>query len=251
MLSTQLSNYRPPQDLLVERVILVTGAGDGIGRAAAIAYAAHGATVILAGRTTAKLERVYDQIEKHNYPLATIYPVDLYGAGEKDYRTLCQTIDEQFGRLDGLLHNASVLGERTPIANYKLSCWEEVMKVNVTAPFLLTKSLLPVLEKSKDASVIFTSSGVGRKGRAYWGAYAVSKFATEGLCQVLADELEGTTSVRANCINPGATRTSMRAKAYPAEDPRTLKTPEEIVATYLYLMGQDSQELNGQSIDAQ
>lgn len=248
---TSFNDYMPASDLLAGRIILVTGAGAGIGKAAALCYAAHGATVILAGRTVSKLEQVYDLIEDRGYPAATIYPVDFNGATEDDYRILCQTIDEQFGRLDGLLHNASELGERTPLANYKLGNWEKVMKVNVTSQFMLTKALLPVLEKSPDGAIIFTSSGVGRKGRAFWGAYAVSKFATEGMCQVLADELEETTQIRVNCLNPGATRTFMRAKAYPAEDPRTLKSPDQIMGAYLYLMGPDSRGISGQSLDAQ
>jgi NAD(P)-dependent dehydrogenase (short-subunit alcohol dehydrogenase family) len=248
---TTFDDYQPADDLLRDRVILITGAGDGIGRAAALACARHGATVILAGRTTAKLEQVYDEIEEAGAPIATIYPVDLNGATEDDYLTLANAIDEQFGRLDGLLLNAGELGERTPIANYKSSSWETVMQVNVTSQFLLCKSLLPLLEKSPDAHILFTSSSVGRKGRAFWGAYAVSKFATEGLCQVLADELEDTTSIKVNCVNPGATRTAMRMKAYPGEDPGTLKTPEEIMPAYLYLLGPDSRQVSGQSLDAQ
>jgi NAD(P)-dependent dehydrogenase (short-subunit alcohol dehydrogenase family) len=244
-------SYQPATNLLENRIVLVTGAGDGIGKAAALAYAAHGATVILAGRTIAKLEQVYDLIEKKGYPQPSIYPVDLNGATEEDFLTLRETIETEFGRLDGLLHNAGELGERTPLANYKLSSWVKVMNLNVTAQFLLTKALLPVLEKSRDAAIIFTSSSVGRKGRAFWGAYAVSKFATEGLSQVLADELEGVSNIRVNCLNPGATRTQMRAKAYPAEDPRTLKSPEQIMSAYLFLMGADSAGISGQSLDAQ
>lgn len=248
---SQFSDYQPAPDLLAGRIILVTGAGDGIGKAAALAYAAHGATVILAGRTVAKLEQVYDLIEDQGFPEATIYPVDLNGATEEDYLALAQTIAEQFGRLDGLLHNAAELGQRTPIANYQASTWIKVMNVNVNAQFLLTKALLPVLEQASDAAIIFTTSSVGRKGRAFWGAYAVSKFATEGLCQVLADELEDTTRIRANCINSGATATQMRARAFPGEDPRTIKTPEAIMAAYLYLMGPDSLGVSGQSVNAQ
>ena len=244
-------DYTPTEDLLKDKVILITGAGDGIGRAAALSFARHGATVILAGRTVAKLEQVYDLIEEEGHPCPTIYPVDLGGATEADYKALAELIDTEFGRLDGLLHNASELGERTPIANYKLASWEKVMHTNVTAQFSLTKALLPVLEKAPAASIVFTSSGVGRKGKAFWGAYAVSKFATEGLSQVLAAELDGTSNIRVNCINPGATRTAMRAKAYPAEDPRTLRTGDEIMGTYLYLMGDDSRAVTGQSLDAQ
>lgn len=244
-------DYQAPSQLLRERIIFVTGAGDGIGRAASLAFAAHGATVILAGRTLAKLEAVYDSIAAAGYPQAVIQPLDLNGATEADYQQLADAIQEQFGRLDGLLHNASELGQRTPIANYQASTWQKVMQVNVNAQFLLTKTLLPALEQSADAAIVLTSSGVGRVGRAFWGAYAVSKFATEGFCQVLAAELEETTRIRVNCINPGATRTRMRAAAYPAEDPRTLKTPEQIMPAYLYLMGSGSSGVTGKSFNAQ
>ncbi len=244
-------HYCAPADLLRDKVILVTGAGDGIGRCAAETFAAHGATVILLGRTIAKLEQVYDAIEVAGHPQPAIYPLSLEGASEPDYQHLADALDAEFGRLDGLLHNAGELGERTPIANYSLASWQQVMQVNVTGAFLLTKALLPLLKRADAASVVFTSSGVGRHGRAFWGAYAVSKFAVEGLSQVLAHELQEVSSVRVNCINPGATRTRMRAAAYPAEDPATLSTPADIMPTYLYLMGRDSAALSGQSLDAQ
>jgi NAD(P)-dependent dehydrogenase (short-subunit alcohol dehydrogenase family) len=244
-------DYRAPANLLAGRVILVTGAGDGIGRAASLAYARHGATVILAGRTTAKLEAVYDSIVAAGLPEPVIQPLDLAGASEADYQTVADALVAEFGRLDGLLHNASELGQRTPIANYQAGTWQKVMQVNVNATFLLTKALLPALEQSADGAILLTSSGVGRVGRAFWGAYAVSKFAIEGFCQVLAGELEDTTRIRVNCINPGATRTRMRAAAYPAEDPRTLKTPDDIMPGYLYLMGPDSLGVTGRSFDAQ
>src|SRR5690606_38796939 len=244
-------DYRAPANLLAGRVILVTGAGDGIGRAASLAYARHGATVILAGRTTAKLEAVYDSIVAAGLTEPVIQPLDLAGASEADYQTVADALVAEFGRLDGLLHNASELGQRTPIANYQAGTWQKVMQVNVNATFLLTKALLPALEQSADGAILLTSSGVGRVGRAFWGAYAVSKFAIEGFCQVLAGELEDTTRIRVNCINPGATRTRMRAAAYPAEDPRTLKTPNDIMPGYLYLMGPDSLGVTGRSFDAQ
>lgn len=160
-------------------------------------------------------------------------------------------IDSEFGRLDGILHNASLLGQRTPLESYDPHTFEQVMRVNVNAGFLLTQALLPLIKLSEDASIIFTSSSVGRKGRAYWGAYAISKFATEGMMQTLADEYENSGHIRVNCINPGATRTQMRAYAYPAEDPQNLATPADIQPLYLYLMGPDSRGVNGQSIDAQ
>ena len=243
--------YQAPSQLLEGRTLLVTGAGDGIGRIAAHSFAASGATVILLGRTVAKLERVYDEITQQGDTEPVIIPLCLEKASAEDYQTMADAIDEQFGKLDGLLHNAGLLGQRTTISNYQQSDWEQVMQVNVNAAFLLTKTVLPLLKVSPDASIIFTSSGVGRKGKAFWGAYSVSKFATEGMAQVLSHELEETTNIRVNCINPGATRTKMRAIAYPAEDPNGLKTPEQIMPVYLYLMGLDSIGVTGQSFDAQ
>jgi NAD(P)-dependent dehydrogenase (short-subunit alcohol dehydrogenase family) len=249
--ATQIAEYQPDSNLLAERIILITGAGDGIGKAAALTCAAHGATVILAGRTVAKLEQVYDQILEAGGPEPIIYPIDLEGASSENYDELCVNIAELFGHLDGLLHNAGILGQRTPLSNYRQDVWDKVMKVNVTAQFQMTQALMPVLEKSADASVIFTTSGVGRVGRSFWGAYAVSKFAVEGMVQVWASELEGLGSVRVNAINPGATATGMRAQAFPAENPGSLKSAAEIMPAYLYLLGSDSKAVNGQSVDAQ
>ncbi len=243
--------YPPPENLLADKVILVTGAGDGIGRAAALAYAKAGATIVLAGKTTSKLEAVYDQIEAAGCPQAAIYPIHLGGAVHKDYLDLHDTLEKEFGRLDGLLHNASIVGDRKAIAQTSADDWQEVMQVNVNAAFMMTQALLPLLDKSSNGSIVFTSSSVGRVGRAYWGPYAVSKFATEGLMQVLADELEGTSNIRVNAINPGATNTAMRRSAYPAEEPDTNPSPEQIMPLYLFLMGQDSDQVNGQSLDAQ
>ena len=252
MLSTlDITRYKPGLNHLEKRIILVTGAGDGIGKAVAIGAAKSGATVILAGRTVAKLEQVYKLIIETGGPEPSIYPVDLAGATAKDYDDLGVLIDEQFGRLDGLLHNAAILGLRSPLTNYSSELWSKVIQVNLTAQFQMTQSLMTVLEKSQDASVIFTTSGVGRVGKAFWGAYAVSKFAIEGMVQTWASEVEGLGSVRINAINPGATRTIMRAQAFPGENPNDLKTPEDILPAYLYLLGQDSIGVNGQSIEAQ
>ncbi|HEX4974987.1 MAG TPA: YciK family oxidoreductase [Pseudomonadales bacterium] len=243
--------YQAPVDLLKDKVILVTGAGDGIGKAVASAYAQHGATVILLGRTVAKLEQTYDDIEKLGRGSPAIYPLDLASADESDYQELANILEREFGQLDGLLHNAALLGTLSPIESYPAATWHKVMKVNVDAGFMLTRATLPLLRQSESSSLVFTTSGVGHRGRAYWGAYSVSKFATEGLMQVLADELENTSSVRVNCINPGATRTAMRQSAFPAENPDSLCRPEEITAAYLYLMGEDSIGVHGQIIDAQ
>ncbi len=243
--------YRPRPDLLQGRVILVTGAGDGIGRAAALACARHGATVILLGRTARKLERVHDEIRHSGAPAPSIVVLDLARAQGPAYRDLAMQIETSYGRLDGLLHNAAILGERTPIEQYDIGKWTEVMHVNLTAPFVLTQMLMPLLRRSEDASVVFTGSSVGRRGKAYWGAYAVSKFGIEGLSQVLAEETRNTTPIRVNCINPGAARTSMRASAYPAEDPKQRPDPASLMAPYLFLLGPDSRGVSGGSFDCQ
>jgi NAD(P)-dependent dehydrogenase (short-subunit alcohol dehydrogenase family) len=247
-----MQDYQAPADLLKDHIIMVTGAGNGIGRAAAKAYAAHGATVILVGRTVSRLESVYDEIEAAGHPKPAIVPLNFEGAAVKDYEELAMTIEDNFGHLDGLLHNAGILGDRSPVEVYNPETWNKVMQVNATAPFLLSRAMIPLLRKARAASVIFTSSGVGRKAKAYWGAYAVSKFAVEGLSQLMADELDDErNNVRVNCLNPGATRTSMRALAYPAEDPETNPEPEDLMPVYLYLMGKDSEGVNGQQLDAQ
>ncbi|MBE9538782.1 MAG: YciK family oxidoreductase [Proteobacteria bacterium] len=245
------SDYVAPTDLLAGKIILVTGAGDGIGRAAALAYAKHGATLVLLGRTVEKLEAVYDEIEAAGYPQAAIFPLDLKTITEQECESLRDALEREFGALDGLLHNAGILGERRPIESATYPSWTEVMQVNVNAQFLLTQSLLPLLQAAPTASIIFTSSGVGRTGRAFWGAYAVSKFATEGLMQVLADELENISKVRVNSLNPGATNTAMRRTAYPGEKPSTNPSPKDIMPAYLYLMGKDSIGITGKAYNAQ
>src|SRR5690606_28770399 len=205
----------------------------------------------LLGRTQEKLEAVCDQIKAAGGPEPAMAPVNLDVARPQDYEALADLFDKEFGRLDGILHNASILGDITPLEQYEYGTWDTVMQVNVNAAFYLTRALIPLLRESDDASILFTSSSVGRKGRAFWGAYAVSKFATEGMMQVLADELENVSRIRVNSINPGATRTRMRALAYPAEDASTLKTPEQIVPAYLYLLGPASTGVTGQALDAQ
>jgi len=248
---TDHANYTYPADLLKDRIILVTGASDGIGRALAVHAAAHGARVILHGRNVAKLEQVYDKIETlGGAPQPAIAVMDLAVADSEAYTSLADSLADEFGRLDGLVNNAGILGERFSIEQYDAAMWQQVMHVNVTAAFAITQVCLPLLHRSDDASIIFTSSGVGRVGKPFWGAYAVSKFATEGLSQVLASELEHG-PIRVNCINPGPVRTKMRRAAYPAEDREALKTAEEILPTYMYLLGPDSHGVTGKSLDAQ
>ncbi|MCP3698697.1 MAG: YciK family oxidoreductase [Aliivibrio sp.] len=243
-------DYQVSADALKNKTILVTGAGDGIGKQAALHYAEHGATVILLGRTVAKLEAVYDEIEAAGYPTPAIVPLDLKGASKQHYIDMAETIQSQFGKLDGLLHNAGLLGMLSPFEQFEEAIFDEVMQINVKAQFLMTQALLPVLQQSDDSRIIFTTSTVGHQGRAFWGAYAISKFATEGMMQTLAHEMEGT-QIKVNAINPGGTHTRMRAQAFPAEDISLLKTPKDLMPLYVYLMAPESINVNGQCIDAQ
>ncbi len=241
-------SYQPPEDLLADRTILVTGAGDGIGRVAAQTFAAHGATVILLGRTLAKLESVYDAIEDAGGKQPAIYPMNLEGATEHNYLELAKTLEKEFGSLEGLLHNAAQLRLLSRIDDYDAQTWFQVMQVNLNAPFMLTQACLPLLRRAEDASLLFTSDSVGREAKAYWGAYAVSKFGLEGLMQVLAEETRGSSAIRVNSIDPGPTRTNLRAHAYPGEDPSTVKLPEALMPIYLWLMGPDSIDTSGQGL---
>jgi NAD(P)-dependent dehydrogenase (short-subunit alcohol dehydrogenase family) len=251
MYPEKFAGYEPPGNLLSDRVILISGAGDGIGAALAIGAAGLGATIVLVGRTQKKLEAVNDRIVGDGGRQPGIFVVDLERAGPDEYDRLAEAIRENYGRIDGLVHNAAMLGDRSPIEHYDIRTWHRVMHVNLTAQFILTRTLFPYLRQSGDASVIFTSSGVGRVGRPYWGAYAVSKFGTEGLMQVLAAEVHSSTRIRVNAVNPGATRTAMRRAAYPGEDPETVPRPEEILPAYYFLLGPDGAEVNGRTIDAQ
>jgi len=242
-----MRNYRPSRDLLAGRVILVTGAGDGLGRAAALAYAQHGARVILLGRTQQKLEAVYDEIRAVQLAEPLLMPLDLAKAGLREFEQIAGAIENEFGRLDGLLHSAATLGTLTPLAQFDLETWQKVMQVNFNAAYLLTRACLGVLVNSPDASVIFTTSDVARRGRAYWGAYAAAGAALENLAQVWADELSTNTRIRLNTLDPGTVRSALRARAYPGENPLTLPAPEDVMSLYLYLMGPDSQGITGQA----
>ena len=245
------SLYNAPKNLLKSKVILVTGGGSGIGRQAGLTFAAFGAEVILLGKNSSNLNETYSLFEKNNLKKPILQAIDFETAEEEDFKKISEAVLKEFGKLDGLLNNASILGTKTSIQNYDIKEWRRVSKINFESSLLLTRSLLPVLQIPDNSSIVFTSSGVGRKGKAYWGAYAISKFATEGLVQILSEELEKTSGIRVNAINPGAVRTKMRAQAYPAEDPKTLKNPKEIMNAYLFLMGIDSLGITGKSIEAQ
>lgn len=243
--------YSATEGLLNEKIILVTGASQGIGRAACKAFAAAGATVLMLSRNTEALELLYDEIIAAGYPEPAILPFDLSKISDESVTELVNAIDAEYGRLDGLLNNAGVLGFKGMLRDTETYQWTQTLNINVTAGFILTRELLPLLERAEHASVVFTSSSVGRKGRAFWGTYAVSKFATEGMMQVFADEMQNVSNIRFNCINPGGTNTLMRRGAYPGENPNNTPSPDDIMPVYLYLMGKDSLAVNGESLDAQ
>lgn len=244
-------NFTPHAGLLAERVILVTGATGGLGRALAIECARAGAAVILSGRNQPKLERVYDEIESLGAPQPAIANLDFATATAVDYDALAQTIGTEFGKLDGLVHSAALLGDRTPLEQYDVPTWCKVLHVNLTAPFILTQVLLPSMRKSPDASVVFVSSGVVRSSRPFWGAYAVAKTGLESVRSMLSQELEGEPNIRVNSVNPGRMRTPMRAAAYPAEDPNTLPTPASVTGPFLYLLSALGRGTDGEYLEAQ
>ncbi len=247
----EISTAIDRENLLKGKTVVITGAGSGIGKEIARSFSNKGADLILLSKSTEKLNMIYDEIIANSPARVLIQAIDFESAEEKDYENLVKAAKEKFGKIDGLVNNAGILGQKKSLEQYDYKIWKNVLKVNLDAGFLLTKNFIPLLKQADKSSVIFTSSGVGRTGRAYWGAYSVSKFATEAMVQILSDELEKTSTIRVNCINPGAVRTKMREMAYPAENPERNPLPADIMGLYLYLMSDLSQKINGQSIDAQ
>lgn len=235
---------------LRDKVILITGSGAGIGEQLALGAARAGAIVLLLGRREDALNAVYDQIMSEGLAEPVVIPMDLGTLDEQQANQLSHMIGDAFGRLDGLVHNASLLGKLGPIATANLSEWSQVMTVNAFAPVVLTKALLPLLSESQSASIIFTSSGVGRQARAFWGAYSASKFATEAISGILAAELE-TDGIRVNCVNPGATNTKMRRAAFPGESPESIASAASLVPAYVFLLSEHAKGIHGASIDLQ
>ncbi|MCJ8313207.1 MAG: YciK family oxidoreductase [Saccharospirillaceae bacterium] len=226
------STFSKSSDALKDQVILITGASDGIGKQLSIDFAKRGATIIMLGRTQKKLEAIYDLIVKEGGAEPLILPIDLIKLDDTQALTIFNAVGEQFGKLNSIIHCAAVLGQQTPISNIHQSSWQQVMQTNVEAAFILTKNAMRLLNNTTDSSVIFNTSSVGNQGRAYWGAYSVSKFAVEGLAQVLNDELNTTSTTQVFCVNPGATRTGIRAQAYPSENPALIKTSDTLSAIY-------------------
>ncbi len=235
-------------DSLTNKTILITGAGSGIGKAVALDCAKAGATVILLGKDQTKLEAVYDEIVTLNAPQPAIYPLNLLSATDHDYTAMHDILSEEFDQIDGLIHQAGILGTSTPVANYTLLQWQNVFQVNLTSAFMLAKTLHPLLKQAPHASILFTTSSTAQTGKAYWSAYSASKAGLENLAQSLVFEYDKTTHIRVNCIEPGAINTPFRAFAFPAEDPNTLKTPSDISGTFAYLMSDNSKEINGERL---
>jgi NAD(P)-dependent dehydrogenase (short-subunit alcohol dehydrogenase family) len=246
-----MNDYQPTPDLLRGRVILITGVADTLGRAVATACARHGATVVLSDLNQSDLEPTYDALEGEGCPQPAILPLDLEQAKEADFIGAADTMGNTFGRLDGLVHCAAFAPYLSRIDDYDAGDWDRVLRVNLSAPFLLTQACLPLLRAAPDASVVFTSDRVGRRGLAYWGAFAAAKFGIEGLMQTLAEELRDSSPIRVNSLDPGIVQTGLRTRLYPGEDPKRWPQAEAVVASYLYLLGPDGRGVSGQTLSAQ
>lgn len=236
---------------LKDHVILITGAGGGLGSTAALALAKQGAHIILLDKSIPKLEKIYDAIVEAGYPEPTLYPFDIAGATEVQYEELAVTLDKTYGSLQGLLHSAVELSAYTPIEIYETKDWGHTLNVNLNAPFILSRVLLPVLKKSEHASIVFTSDSMARTPKAYSGAYGVSKIALEGLSKILAEEFEATEKIRVNTLIPGPVNSPLRKKLFPAEDKSKLPAMDSLNEVYTYLFSSDSIGVTGQTIDAQ
>jgi NAD(P)-dependent dehydrogenase (short-subunit alcohol dehydrogenase family) len=243
MLETR--DYRARADLLKDRVILVTGASRGIGRVAALAFAAHGATIVLHGRDVAALANVYDEIEASGSPQPAAIPLDLDKATTRDYDALAYAIDSQLGRLDGILHNAAHVEKLSPLELQTAEEWNRMLRINLVAPFALTQACTRLLKNSADASVIFTLESHGHTPAAFWGGYAVSKAGVETLMKIQAAEWQEFPNLRANSVIPGPVASPSRAKTHPGEVAASQRQPEDLMQAYLYLMGPDSREISG------
>ncbi len=242
MTPNEISKYMPTSNLLHNRIILVTGACEGIGKAVAKAYAAHGATVILLSEALPRLETVYDEICQAGYPEPAIYPMSLEGAIARDYDDLCARLLEEFGHLDGLVNNAAQVGGLTPLRNYDVQQWGRMLTINLHAPFMLSRACIPLLEQSDDPAMLFSTHHCLS---AYWGAYGVAKHAMLGMLTILADELNNDTPVRVNGIDSGPVRTNLLKRNYPGTDPDTWPSAEIAIPAYLYFMGPDSKGTTG------
>lgn len=241
-----IKDYTAPADLLQDRVILITGAGQGIGRETALACARHGATVVLHGRSVKKLEAVYDAIEEAGGPQPAIFPLDLEQATETDFEAMVQGIEQNFQRLDGIVHLAARLDMLSPLEDQSMEQWLKTLRVNLVAPVALTRACLPLLKEAPDASVVMTLETHGHAPAAYWGSFAVSKHALEAVITIWSQELEIFPQLRLNGIVPGPVHSPQRNRTHPAEIKAELPPISALMPYYLYLLGKDSATLHGQ-----
>ncbi|MDX2217622.1 MAG: SDR family NAD(P)-dependent oxidoreductase [Burkholderiales bacterium] len=240
--------YLPSQDLLKDRVIIVTGAGQGMGRMAATVYAEHGATIILTGRNVAKLEATYDTLVAAGGPEPAMLPFDLAKADDTAFHGFAQTVHATFGRLDGILHCAAHFVPLAPVATQTLDQWLELLRVNLAAPFALTRACLPMLKRATDASVVFVGESHGVRPKAYWGGFAVAKAGLGALTTIWAQEL-AQSAVRINCLVPGPVDSPQRRQSHPGEMPGSLPTLASLAPTCLYLIGPDSRQVTGHLLE--
>lgn len=240
------ADWSPPAGFLENRTVLVTGAASGIGKALCQSLASLGATPVMLDKDLKGLEQAFDEIVEATGIEPALYPLDLEGASPEHYNAMADILEKEFGRLDGLVHNAAFLGALTPLDNIDAEFWYRTLQVNLNGPFLLTMACLGLLGKSDDASVVFTSDEHGRHGKAYWGAYGVSKAGAENLMQTLADELEANTPIRVNSLDTGPVLTGLRRIAYPSEPSSGLPKPADVVNSFLYLLGPDSKGVTGE-----
>ena len=242
-------SYKATDNLFENKVIMVTGAADGIGRSITIALAKHGATVIMLDKKARHLEKLFDQIMERGYIEPVILPVDLLEITPESATQLAQAVHDDFGKLDGLLHNAAELGSPSPLDQYDIEYWNEVMHTNLQAPYFLTRALLPLLKQDYATNLLFTTADVARQPQAYWGAYSIAYAGLEAQMKIWAEELENTSNIKINSIDPGPVRTSFRRRSHPGESQDMLITPQSLTAAYLKLFS--NTEFHGERINLQ
>jgi len=237
-MTTQLEwrDYAPRPESFEDKIILVTGAADGIGRAVTIGLAEAGATVLMLDKKARHLEKLFDQIMERGFVEPIILPVDLMEIDPESATRLAQAVNDDFGKLDGLLHNAAELGSPSPLDQYDMEYWNEVMHTNLQAPYFITRAMLPLLKADYSTNIVFTTADVGREPQAYWGAYSIAYAGLEAQMRIWSEELENISNIKINSLDPGAIRTSLRRRSHPGEDQQSLPMPQSIVAAYLKLL---------------
>ena len=242
-MDSNLKEFKAPDGYLQDRIILITGASRGIGKAVALECARLGATVLLIAKDLTRLERTYDEIIALGAPQPAILNIDLEVAGEQEYLTVADSIDKEYGRLDGLLNNAGRVGGLTPLQNIDIQNWSKLITLHLHAPFLLTRACIPLLRKSQDPSILFT---IDETNKAYWGAYGVSKYGQVSLLKIFADELDGDQKIRVNGVHPGIVRTDLRTHNYPGINPNEFPDPETVTPPFIYFLGEDSKNITNE-----